>query len=91
MDDTPHAGTSEIKQKLAESLQITGIPALIVLGAKTGHFIFDNARSEVLSVHKDDEKCKELIQKGKDTEAVPITEAQLSGSSPDKVNYVSFL
>ena len=59
----PMLGTSEIKQKLADSLQITGIPALIVIDAKTGYFISDNARSEVSSVHKDDEKCKTLIQK----------------------------
>ena len=79
----PMLGSSAVKQKLADSLQIRGIPALVVLDAKTGHFISDTARSDVSNAHKDDEKSKELIEKWKNTEAVPIEEAQLSGSSPD--------
>lgn len=79
----PMIGSSEVKQNLATSLKISGIPSLVVLDAKTGRFISDDAKSDVSSAHKDDEKSKELIQKWKNTEAVPIEEAQLSGTGPD--------
>ena len=72
--------TAHIKQKLANDLKISGIPALIVLDPKTGSFVTDLARDQVMSAAGNKEKCDELIKTWKSTEAVPISEAQLSGS-----------
>jgi nucleoredoxin len=79
----PTLGSSAIKQSLADSLKISGIPALVVLDAKTGHFISDNARFDVSNAHGNEVKCEALIDTWKKTEAVPIEEAQLSGSGSD--------
>ncbi len=79
----PVFGTAQIKQKLADRLKISGIPALIALDANTGHFISDTARLDVAQALGSDEKSKSLIESWKNTEAVPIEEAQLSGSGPD--------
>lgn len=79
----PVEDTAHIKQKLADMFKISGIPSLIVLDAKTGKFVTDLARNEVSSISGADlEKGKELIGKWKEVEAVPIEEAQLSGSGP---------
>lgn len=76
----PVLGTAAIKQKLADSLKISGIPSLIVLDAETGYFISDNARYEVMSLRGNDEQSKALIETWKNTEAVTIEEAKLSGT-----------
>ncbi len=81
----PVFGSAATKQKLADSLKISGIPALIVLDAKTGNFITDNGRSQVANAVGDDEKSKSLIESWKSTEAVPFEEAKLSGSGPDGI------
>ena len=78
----PVLGSAPIKQKLADSLQISGIPALVVLDAKSGHFVSDTARFDVAKVLGDDEKSKRLIESWKNTEAVPFEEASLSGTAP---------
>eukprot|EP01083_Nonionella_stella_P200625 734579_1 len=75
----PVHDSADIKQNIANKLKISGIPSLIVLEAKTGHFVTDNARMEVSAVNGS-ESGEELIQKWKDAEAVPIEEANLSGS-----------
>lgn len=73
----PVHDSAHIKQNIANKLKISGIPSLIVLEAKTGHFVTDQARMEVSAAGGSGE---ELIQKWKDAEAVPIEEAQLSGN-----------
>lgn len=78
----PPLDTAHIKQKLADDVKISGIPALIVLDAKTGKFVTDLAKDDVNSAGSSEEKCKELIQKWKEAEAVPMEEAQLSGTGP---------
>jgi nucleoredoxin len=78
----PIMGSAPLKQKLADSLKLSGYPTVVVLDAKTGYFISDNARYEVSSVMGDDVKSKELIASWKKKEAVPIEEAELSGSGP---------
>ena len=73
--------TMEIKQELATQLRISGLPTLVVLNAK-GNFVTDRAREEVSLAAKNEEKEKSLVSKWKSTEAVPISEAPLSGSGP---------
>lgn len=79
----PVLGSAEIKQKLSDSLQISGIPALVVLDAKTGHFISDTAKFDVGDVYEDEEKSKALIEKWKNFEAVPIEEAYFTGGGSE--------
>lgn len=79
----PVFGSAAIKQKLADSLKISGIPTLVVLDAKTGHFISDTAKYDVESAVGNDEKSKSLIETWKKAEAVPFEEAKLSGTGPD--------
>mmetsp|Transcript_9507 Transcript_9507/g.19707 ORF Transcript_9507/g.19707 Transcript_9507/m.19707 type:complete len:244 (-) Transcript_9507:314-1045(-) len=62
--------------KLAEMFQIGGIPSVIVLDAKTGHFISDNARTEVMQATNESSK-NELLQSWLEKEAVPIEQAVL--------------
>ena len=73
----PVHDSADIKQNIANKLKIFGIPSLIVLEAKTGHFVTNHARMEVLAVNGS-EIGEELIQKWKDAEAVPIEKAKLS-------------
>lgn len=75
----PPLDSAHIKQKLADSLKISGIPALIVLDGD-GNFVTDLAKDDVHAAGTNEVKCKEVIQKWKALEAVPIAEAQLSGS-----------
>jgi nucleoredoxin len=80
----PPMDTVAIKSKLANDLRISGIPALIVLDAKTGNFVSDTARDDVMVAagSGSKEQCEELVRKWKDADAVPIEEAQFSGSGP---------
>mmetsp|Transcript_15429 Transcript_15429/g.19578 ORF Transcript_15429/g.19578 Transcript_15429/m.19578 type:complete len:223 (-) Transcript_15429:56-724(-) len=81
----PVFGSSAIKQKLADSLKISGLPTLVVLDVNTGFFISDNARFDVAGVCGNEENSKSLIESWKSTEAVPIEEATLSGTGPDGI------
>jgi nucleoredoxin len=65
-------GTAHIKSKLAQALKVSGIPALIVLDAKTGHLVKSNARDEVTSVGGDKSKGLDLISSWKKKETVPL-------------------
>lgn len=73
-----------LKQKLANMLKISGIPTLIVLDSK-GNFVTDAGRNDVMQVvgrgtmSVQEEKGKELVKRWKETQAVPIEEAQFSG------------
>lgn len=75
----PVTNTAQIKQKLADKLKISGIPTLVVLDSK-GNFVSDTARNDVMLVGNSVEKGKELVDRWKTAEAVPIEEAQLSGT-----------
>jgi len=76
----PPMESAHIKQKLADRLKISGIPTLVVLDAKTGHFVSDWAKDEVVVAGSSDEKCAEVIKQWKEKESVPIEEAKLSGA-----------
>jgi len=60
--------------KLANMFQIQGIPSVIVLDAKTGNFITNNARTEIMQTTSDESK-KELVASWLAKEAVPIDQA----------------
>ena len=83
------ADSASIKQKLAQMFQIRGIPSLIAIDAKSGKYITNDARSDVMSAGGDDAKQKEIIQKWRSIEAVPIEEADLSsGAGPGGIGAV---
>mmetsp|Transcript_28840 Transcript_28840/g.47248 ORF Transcript_28840/g.47248 Transcript_28840/m.47248 type:complete len:208 (-) Transcript_28840:71-694(-) len=69
---------SDRQQRLATMFKIQGIPSVIVLDAKTGHFITDNAREEVMKASSEESK-KALIASWLSKEAVPIDQAVLGG------------
>jgi len=74
-------GNPSVKEKLSNDLQVKGIPHLVVLDAKTGHFVTNDAKSQVQSVGSEASKAKELISSWKEKETVPIEEAVLSQKS----------
>lgn len=77
-------GSAELKNRLAQRLQISSIPTLVVLDAKTGKFITNNARNEVTEAAKDDAKGAELVKSWKEMEAVPLDEADFSQPAGEK-------
>ncbi|KAL7472138.1 hypothetical protein ACHAXS_012494 [Conticribra weissflogii] len=62
--------------KLADMFQIRGIPSVIILDAKTGYFITDNARMEVMQATNESARTA-LLQSWLEKEAVPIERAVL--------------
>jgi len=70
---------AEIGKKLAVDYRIKGIPSVIVLDAKTGHYVTNNGREDVLltQVDKkiDPEKVRETVAIWKEKEAVPLERA----------------
>lgn len=69
-------GSAEIKQKLSNALAVTGIPAIAILDAKTGEFILGgDARDDVMQAGGNAEQVSATIQKWKDAERHPISEA----------------
>lgn len=79
----------KIKHSLATALKAYRLPALVVLDVKSGHFVTDNGRSDIMETGGDVAKGKELISSWKSREAVPIGKASLSASSIESV--LSFL
>ena len=90
----PTSGTKEIKNALASSMKINGIPALIVMTKDGGLFVTDKAREQVTACMRYptsspsssstsiQENAKELVRQWvEDTKAVPLSDAKL-GSSP---------
>jgi nucleoredoxin len=73
--------TAHIKQKIADRLRISGIPSLVALD-KNGLFLSDHCRNDVTYAAGNETKCKELINKWKSIDAIPIEDAKLSGSGP---------
>ncbi|KAL3777728.1 hypothetical protein HJC23_009200 [Cyclotella cryptica] len=65
---------NERQRKLADMFKIQGIPSLIILDAKTGNFITDDARNQVIQATTDEAKLA-LLESWKAAEAVPIEQA----------------
>lgn len=66
--------------KLADMLKIQGIPSVIVLDARTGNFVTDDARTEVMkNAGGDDESKKALVRTWLSKEAVPVEQAVIGG------------
>jgi hypothetical protein len=57
-----------------------GIPSLIILDAKTGNFITDNGRTQVMQTSSDESR-KALVETWKSSEAVSIDQAVFSSGS----------
>jgi nucleoredoxin len=64
--------SAELKQNLANVLQIRGIPALIVLDVKTGMLVTNDARSDIQAVAGNSSKYKGVVARWKSKEPVPI-------------------
>ena len=76
---------SATKNKLAQALQIRGIPTLIVLDVKTGKFVTATARDDVTRVGGDAEKGLQVIQAWKAIDTIPIEEANLEAGGPSGI------
>ena len=74
------------QSKLANQFKIQGIPSVIVLDAKTGNFISDNGRNEVMQASSSDETKKSLVQTWLSKEAVPIDQAVLGATAGESQN-----
>ena len=68
------------QRKMAEMFKIQGIPSLIILDAKTGNFITDNGRTQVMQTSSDESR-KALVETWKSSEAVSIDQAVFSSGS----------
>jgi len=67
--------TAQLKQSLAASLKVVGIPYLVVLDASTGNYITNNARSDVFKAGNDVSAQKAVIASWKEMVSVPIDQA----------------
>jgi len=67
------------KAKLSKTFEVNGIPHLLVLDAKTGRFVTNNAKGEVEDVASDVEKGIALVASWKAKESVPLKDAAFSG------------
>jgi len=74
----PFEGTEVLKQNLSQKFEVQGIPHLVVLDAKTAHFVTYDAKAAVELVGDDTTKGNDLIASWKAMKAVPIEQAQLS-------------
>ena len=72
-------GTAALKKALAQTLQIRGIPALVVLTRDGGLFVTDQAREQVTACMRHGGNPKQVVQQWKETTAVPVNEAKLNG------------
>jgi nucleoredoxin len=70
-------GSAKIKNNLAQTLGIQGIPTLVVLDAKTGEFITAEARRHVDDARGDAGKAKATIDMWKQMDRKPLSEATL--------------
>lgn len=82
----PAVGTADIKNQLAQTCKITGIPALLVLERATGHYVTNqNARQEVEKWKNnggDKQGALRVVEQWKASPAVPLNEANLSAGGP---------
>ena len=63
--------------KLSAKLSVRSIPQLIVLDAKTGRYVTNDAKSQVVHVGKDVARQTQLINSWKDAQSVPLDQANL--------------
>ena len=68
-------GSAPIKQRLANTFGIMGIPALMIMDAKTGEFITGSGREDVSKCNNDTAKGKAIIEQWKSAERKPLSEA----------------
>jgi len=74
--------SSTVKKNLSESLKVSGIPSLVVLDAKTGYFITDNAKLEISNLGKElINGGSALIASWKEMVAVDIKEGVFSNEA----------
>jgi nucleoredoxin len=71
-------GSAKIKNELATTLGIQGIPTLVMLDAKTGEFITADARKQVEDAGGDETKAKLAINSWKNMPRKPLAEASVS-------------
>lgn len=74
----PFKGTELLKQNLSRKFEVQGIPHLVVLDAKTAHFVTYDAKTAVELVGDNVTKGNDLIASWKAMKAVPIEQAKLS-------------
>mmetsp|Transcript_30942 Transcript_30942/g.45315 ORF Transcript_30942/g.45315 Transcript_30942/m.45315 type:complete len:220 (-) Transcript_30942:113-772(-) len=86
----PIRDTQETKQQLANALQVTSIPHLVVLN-KDGKFVTDQARAEVMEIAGSKEKGEALVAEWKRKEGVDIENAKFSGKQSLLMKVVLFL
>ena len=67
--------------QLQKKCKIMGIPTLMVLDAKTGNFITDQARNEVSSAASNQDRVLALLEEWKSRESVPLEQASFSSPS----------
>lgn len=70
--------SASIKNQLAQTMKIQGIPTMIVLEVKTGKFVSASCRDDVTKAAGNTEQGYEVIKAWKEIEAVPMEEANLS-------------
>lgn len=88
----PAKGTADIKNTLAQSLKIQGIPSLVVLDAKTGLFVTDGAREEVTRVADDAAAAAKVLASWREKEAVPLDQAvSTSGGQQNPIMALIFM
>lgn len=93
----PIQGSAAIKQKLAETLGVSAIPALAVLDTKTGEFIIGGeARDHVVAAAGDKEKVAATISAWKEGPRYPLSEGPKmmdmgKGSQNHFFRFLSFL
>lgn len=75
-------GCAAIKQSLATTFGIMGIPALMIIDGKTGEFISATGRDDVSKVNDDAAKGKQLIAQWKSAERKPLSEAAAASAVP---------
>ena len=78
-------GSAKIKNELAQTLGIQGIPTVVVLDAKTGEFITAEARNKIEEIGGDDPlKASLAIQGWKNLPRRSLAEAKLSMPGMDQ-------
>jgi len=87
----PALDSRPIKEKLSKSLEVQGIPHLVVLDAKSGYFVTSNAKAEVESVGSDVSKGNALIDSWKAIDAIPIENAIISEKKTLVGSMVAFI
>jgi hypothetical protein len=73
------------KHALATNLKTYRLPTLVILNVKTGTFVTDQARKEVMETEGDVEKSKALIASWKERTPVPIGQASMGTSVMDSM------